>query len=266
MLKRVTIVVLCFLLTACSAFGFLFERLPWLTRWQFDRMFELTQQQEELVESGAYAMQQWLVDTGFPLLIRHLDEANDLWQHEQYGLAARQLELDITTSLQLFFSAASPYLSAFLLTLNEDNAHHFRAYNEDQQNEWFAYAESENAKQAHRLEKLEDWFGKLDRQQQLLLTKHITLQANELQVRLANNHHWKERLLDAALNKDELQLLNWLNDFSIWWTDDYRQLRANNRLQWHSLLEALLPTLSIKQKQRAAERVGDWIDDLKGVL
>ena len=66
--RKLTVIILSLSLGACSTFGFLFERLPWLSSWQLSRMFDLNDQQEEQVEVVAEEMKAWFdqnnIETG----------------------------------------------------------------------------------------------------------------------------------------------------------------------------------------------------------
>ena len=266
MYKKILVLVLVLPLSACTAFGFLFDRLPWLTAWHMDDLFDLRDEQRIQVKASAKAMQQWMKDEGFPLLISDLETTQSLWENGQLEQAATHLEQSIRQRLDAFFTVLSPHLVSFLLTLDASQAEHYRAYNDSKVEEWFEHAESNKAKQEHRLEKLEDWFGSLNDEQEPLVAQHILLLNDEYTVRVQNNQHWKERMLSAALQGDKQALSEWTQNFSLWWTDDYRQLREQNRAQWHALLKQLLPSLSTRQREHAAERVSDWADNLRSVL
>ena len=82
--RNAGLILLLLLLTGCSTFGFLFDRLAWLSSWQFDRMFGTDQAQEQLVRSGADRMGRWLTETGFPTLIENLETARTLWESGQH--------------------------------------------------------------------------------------------------------------------------------------------------------------------------------------
>lgn len=266
MRKKLILLALVLLLTGCSAFGFLFERLPWLVNWQLDRMLDLNEAQEQIVEKGAESMQEWFISEGFPLLIVHLETTQQRWRTGRLDRAVTYLESALADWIAEFLRAVEPHLMPLLLSIDEQNAEQFRQYNADKAQEWFEYAESEAKKRAQRKEKLEDWFGPLTQQQHTLVDQNITLFDAELKTRRDNNQHWKEMLLQSALDRDTQDLKRWINDPSVWWTEDYTSLRTANRQQWRITVKSLLPTLSAEQRQHADQRVQDWIENLYSVL
>ena len=266
MRKQLIIVALVIPLTACTAFSFFFERLPWLVTWQLDRMFDLNDAQEALSEQGTEAMQDWFRQEGFPLLIVQLETVQQRWQNDEREAAARYLDIALRDWLDAFFEAVQPHVMPLLMSMTPNNAKQFRRYNKEESDDWFEYAESHESKQAHRIEKLEEWFGDLDAQQQNIVQQHVLLLDREQTIRQHNNQHWNEALMQAALSRDKAALEGWLEDVSIWWTEDYRHLRSQNRQQWQAVIEDLLPTLSERQHAHAERRVEDWLDNLNAVL
>ncbi len=264
--KHVVIIVLLLPLSACSTFGFLFERLPWLTKWQFDTMYELNDEQALIVEDGAKAMQRWFIARGFPDLITDLNKLRTLWQSEDRQAALQFFDEQAHAFIAAFMTTAKPYLLDLFMRLDEENLQHYQRYSEGKQDDWFEHLESDAAKRENRAEKLDDWFGRISDSQSALLDEHIALLPDEYAIRLRNNAQWQERFELAVLARDRESLSSWLSDFSIWWTDDYRQLRLDNRQQWQALLHDLLPTLSEREREHADERVQDWIETLEDVL
>lgn len=264
--RLLTLSFLCLTLTSCSTFGLLFDHLPDLTVWQMDRMFDLTDTQEEIVEQGAESVQIWMVSEGFPELIRQLEVARDLWQDGSYTQASVVFEDIIEERISAFLLASRPHLVAFMMTLDDANVEHYRSYNDEKKEDWFAYAESEADKDESRRERLEEWFGDVSNEQEERGDQLIQLLPDEKQIRLANNDHWKEKFLAAALARNETALSQWLADPSIWWLPAYAQLREENRRQRRELVAMMIDSMSPEQSEHVVERVDDWIDDLKGVL
>ena len=152
------------------------------------------------------------------------------------------------------------------MTLTENNAHQYREYSEEKQEDWFDSARSLEASIENEIERLEKWFGRLNDQQVSIIESRTTLTDNELQIRIDNHKSWREAYLQAAINRDDVLIRAWLNDLSIFWTPEYTSLKQHNDQQRQELVFELLPTLSLKQKQHASEYVEDWIEKLRDVL
>ena len=258
--------LLCLALGGCSAFGFLFERLEWLVNWKLDDMFDLSEVQEEQVEAGTEVLKVWLVNEGFPKLITDLSQARDSWQAGQRQQAFVKLDTTFQEAIDAFLLAARPELLKLVLTLEESNLEHFRHYNETQREDWFDYAESDQSKAESRLERIEDWFGRLEPGQQALVETRVRLYPDEYAIRIVNNDQWVEQFSRAVRARDELVLSDWLADPSLWWTPEYQALRDHNRRMIQELLFELLPTISSKQSERVVEKVEDWIENLQEVM
>lgn len=254
-----------FVLTGCSAFNFFFEHLPFFTKWQMNRMLDLSEVQEQMVEKGTEEVQQWFVEEAFPLWISRLEESHSLWTEGNHKDAALQFEKSVQTSLNEFLLAVQPRLLPLLLSLSDKNIRQYRKYNDDKKDDWFEYSLSDEHKQDARIEKLFDWFGPL-RDSQTRAAKHIVkLFPNERKIRYANNDYWKEQLIAASLSRDSELLNTWLADPSIWWLPEYTQLRENNKEQRRELVEMMIESMSTKQAKRVADYVKDWIEKLSDV-
>jgi hypothetical protein len=265
-ISRISIVLFTLLLSSCSTFGFIFERLDWFTIWRLDSMFDLSKAQENQVRPDILELQQWMREDGFPEIINRLENVKERWDNDKPEAAFSYLMASIDDINKRFLDAMKEGVVRFSVQLTEDNARHYREYTNDRQEDWYDSTLSKEAKIDHETERLEEWFGHLNDQQIKLIEKHISLLENERQIRLDNLASWREGYLAAALNSDAQLLRSWLDDLSIFWTDEYRHLRQHNLQQRQSLVFALVPTLTDKQKRHAREHVEDWIEKLRDVL
>lgn len=253
-------------LSACSTFSFLFERLPFLTTWQMDRMFDLSDEQEELVHSSTEELVIWLRSEGLPQVIEDLENSRTLWQNHDYEAAATHFEHSLEEATGRFLNAVRPHLVTLFLSFDETNAHAYREYNNDRKIEWFESLESEQAKEDKVIDRLEQWFGSLDKQQLRTSREIISLVDNERDIRLANNELWKERFLSAALAQDKQALDTWLSQPELWWSEEYRQLREVNSSQRRTLVRAMIESMKPEQSEQVVETIEDWIDSLNSVI
>jgi hypothetical protein len=265
LLRHQLVFLLCLSLTGCSTFGFVFERLDWLTLWQLDRMFDLNDEQEQTLEPKAKDLQNWLRVEGFPKLITELNQVVTLWDANQLPQAIDHMESASLVLGKEALNAAMPLLTTLAESFSPNNAKHYRQYIKEKQTDWFAYAESNETKIAFRIDRLEDWFGDLTDAQVVIASRWSMLQPNEQQIRLDNNQQWTEKLIETALAKDIDQLRHWLQNPEVLWSKAYQQLYDTNYANVQSMMDALLPTLSEAQKKHARKRVNDWIKNLQEV-
>lgn len=265
-IRKSALIFLILLMTGCSTFGFFFDRMAWLSNWQLNRIFKLEPAQEQLVQDGANNMEHWMRDQGFPQLIIELTKARKLWNHEQYPASIRQMEQLLDDSSHQFLQALTPQILPVLLTLNQKNAENFRSFNQQHLREWYEYADSNEAKIEFRIRQLSRWFGDLNDAQIQLLTLSVKLLSREQEVRIENNQVWTERLLSAALSRDEQALRNWLTDPSIWWTQDFSAQREVNRAQLLDTVQSIVKTITPGQRKHFSKRLDKWIKALNSVL
>lgn len=267
MRKRLIILLFLILpLTGCSTFGFLFDHLPFLTSWQMNRMFDLTDDQEELVEEGAERFQHWLRQDELPVIINRLKQARELWLSNQHHQAFKYFEEASDLSSKEIMAAVSLELIPFFMTMTEENAQAYRAYKSERIDDWFKSTQSKNDKAEATIERLEEWFGRLTSEQETAISELVVLVSNERQIRYDNNLQWTERFLKTALDKDQNALENWLNDPSQWWTDGARNVYENNRQQTLSVIKMILDSMTDRQKDHVTETVNDWIETLEDLI
>ncbi|MFD2231004.1 DUF6279 family lipoprotein [Alkalimarinus sediminis] len=262
---RTTALVLAItlLLSGCSGFGFLFERLDWLTVWQLDRMFDLTAEQEEPLQPKAAELREWLRDEGFPEVIDEFKQTLTLWNNNQLEAAYDHMDQASQALLAQFFVQLVPLVQTLSHTLTEENAEHYRQYTLEKQEDWFEYAESDESKADARIEQLEQWFGHLSDQQVTAVMPYTALYPDERQIRIDNNNQWRERILSAALAKDSVSLKRWIESPELLWTEEYALLYQRNKRDIAAMMKVLFPTLTTKQKEHAADRVLDWISKME---
>lgn len=264
---RVLLILLLSLnLSSCSTFGFLFERLPWLSEWQASRMFDLSDTQEEEVEQVAKTMQVWLRTEGFPLLISDLQRYAQSWE-----TAPNSNEIiDLFSSLELhskrFLERLGAELAPVMLSLRSENLDYYATYVDEKSQDWFEHLVSSEDKQDARLERFEDWFGRLNDAQEEMLRQHIYLLDDELAIRYSNTAQWSNTLRTQVLAQNQQAIQSWLEQPSIWWSEDYASLRAENRLMIDRFLVELVPNLSDKQKRHALLELQQWIENLEEVV
>ena len=263
--SRLSVLFLVLLISACSTFSFIFERLDWFTLWRLDKMFDLTEEQEDQIQPDLIAIQEWMRNEGFPETISRLERLLEIWQADESESAYLYLSSSIDSLNKLYLNAMKEAVVKFSMRLTEENAQQYRHYSNKQQKEWFESTHSIEARIEHEIERFEDWFGHLSDQQVKLIENRASLAKNELQIRIANHISWREAYIDAALKRDTTLISAWLDDLSIFWTPEYTQLKQHNDKQRQTLVFELFPTLTSKQKRHARKKVEDWLEKLHDI-
>ena len=260
------LILLLLQLSACSSTSFLFGNLSFLATMRLDSMFDLSSDQEAIVKQSANDLKNWLKNEAAHKSLKHLENAKSLWQNDRYNDAFEYAEKNTIDLITEFLQAASPKMTPFLLSLDEDNAEHYREYIRENSKEWFKYANSEDSKDEARIEQLEKWFGELTPDQKTKAKAIVYLLPNEQQIRIDNTNHWVNHVLEASLRRDQARLEKWLLQPSIWWLEDYKTLRQSNRQQTIELVMMMSKTMNTKQKETVLERIDDWIGKIQDVI
>jgi len=233
---------------------------------RLNTMFDLSGDQQAIVEQSANDLKNWIKNEAAHKSLKHLETAKNLWQNDRYNEAFEYAEKNTEDLIADFLKTASPKITPFLLTLNEDNAEHYRDYIRENSNEWFEYANSEDSKDDARIEQLEKWFGELTPEQRKKAKAIVSLLPHEQQIRIDNTNHWVHHVLEASLTRDQAKLQSWLLDPSIWWLEDYKILRQSNRQQTVELVMMMGKTMNQKQKESVLDRIDDWIEKIHDVI
>ena len=167
-------------------------------------MFDLNEEQEELVESNTEEIKLWLRQDAFPKLITDLKEVRTLWQKEQFKAATELFDKQAQAFFSDFLSAVSPHLIELLLTLDEENTQEYLEYNQEKSQEWFEYADSLENKIDSRIERLENWFGPLTNEQIKRVNEIVILLPKERDIRHTNNIHWVKKVIEASLARNTM--------------------------------------------------------------
>ncbi len=265
-MRTLILILLLLQLSACNSTSFFFNNLSFITTTRLDSMFDLSSDQEAIVEQGTNDVKNWLKNEAAHRSLKHLENAKGLWKDDRYNDAIEYAEKNTEDLIAEFLQAASPVMTRFLLTLDEDNAEHYREYIRENSKEWFEYANSEESKDEARIEQLEKWFGELTPDQKTKAKAIVYLLPNEQQIRIDNTNHWVNHALEASLSRDQARLETWLLDPSIWWLEDYKALRQSNRQQAIELVMMMSKTMDEKQKASVVKRIDDWIGKIQDVI
>jgi hypothetical protein len=241
------LILLLLQLGACNSTSLFFNNLSFFTTTRLDSMFGLSSDQEAIVKQSTNDLKNWLKNEAAHKSLKHLENAKNLWQNNRHDEAFEYAEKNAEELIAEFLQAVSPEMTRFLLTLDEDNAEHYREYIRENSIEWYGYANSENSKDDVRIEQLEKWFGELTPDQKTKAKAIVYLLPNEQQIRIDNTNHWVNKALEASLSRDQARLETWLLQPSIWWLEDYKALRQSNRQQIMELVMMMGKTMNEKQ-------------------
>ncbi|MEJ2330940.1 MAG: hypothetical protein P8Z33_14035 [Gammaproteobacteria bacterium] len=168
-------------------------------------MFDLSSDQEAIVKQSTNDLKNWLKNEAAHKSLKHLENAKNLWQDDRYDDAFEYAEKNTEELIAEFLQAFSPEMTRFLLTLDEDNAEHYREYIRENSNEWFKYANSEDSKDNARMEPsiwwLEDYktLRQSNRQQIIELVMMMSETMNEKQKEsvLERIDDWIDKIQDV---------------------------------------------------------------------
>ncbi|RMF18365.1 MAG: hypothetical protein D6758_04345 [Gammaproteobacteria bacterium] len=248
----------CLLLTGCFGFSFWFERLDTLTLWRLDDMFDLTREQEAVLEPALAELKEQVRTEHVPAIIRRLERVEQLWQSGARQAAVDALDKAILDTFEAFLEGSWPMVASVAPHLTDANARHYLAYGERKAEEWFSEYESEEAKQEEWVDRFEDWFGDLDDAQVAQVRAAVVWSPDEQAMLMDNSRQRRERFMALALSGDWQALEQawkqpWsLNApaYSLWWDAE--------RVRVRQLLAGLLPTLTEGQARHARDRVEQW--------
>lgn len=229
-------------------------------------MFGLSADQEEIVKQSTNHLKPFLQSEAAPEALKHLENTKKLLEENQHALAIEYAEKNTQILFADLLRTASPEVTRFLLTLDEDNAINYREYIRENSGEWFEYASSEESKDDARTEQLENWFGELTPDQKSKAKVIVHLLPDEQQIRFDNTNHWVNLALKASLSRDQAALEAWVSEPSIWWLEDYKSLRKANRQQLMELAIMMAETMNGEQKAFLLERIDDWINKIQEVI
>ena len=115
----------------------MFERLDVLTVWQMNRMFDLTDEQEEQFEPVAVELREWIREEGFPRLIIDFKEVDRLWNDNQLDRAMSHMHETTKGNIELLLQSVWPKVRPTILTFNENNLAHYKEHTKEQRDDWF---------------------------------------------------------------------------------------------------------------------------------
>ena len=89
-------------------------------------MFDLSSDQEAIVKQTTNDLKNWLKNEAAHKTLKHLENAKSLWQNDRYNDAFEYAQKSTEDLIAEFLQAVSTEMSRFLLTLDQDNAEHYR--------------------------------------------------------------------------------------------------------------------------------------------
>ena len=264
-MRCLIIVLLSSMLSGCFGFSFWFERLDTLALWRLGTMFDLSDEQEDMVQPVLVELREALRQDTLPDIIQRLESVDRLWQQDQMEDALVSLEMGTEAVIARFLEYSWPKVAPLLAHLTAENAQAYMDYGEEKIEDWFDQTLSDEAKREDRIERLEDWFGDLSDGQIAVITEHTYLLPGERDIRVQNSRQRRHRFMSLVLDNemDTLEILYKYPHHAQ--TPEYQLWRTEERAQIHRCLMTLFPTLTVKQRQHASRYLRDWIDELRNV-
>lgn len=264
------------LLTACSRFDLAYRNLDWLLNWRIASYLDLNQQQKAWLEPRIDQHLAWHCSTQLPQLADWLEQ-------DRADLAAGTLDAthlhkrfaDLHESLGILTSEIGPTAAGLLQQLNPLQVQQLREAmaeeNAKLRREFVAPPLSEQiAKRTESTEeRLQPWFGELDKDQQALVHAWSVRRGEQNRLWLDSRERWQTALLqalDGRRSADFAQRIDTLlRDRQRYWSEEYRQAFAAGERDLAQLLGDLLASADATQRRHLQQRLNDLHEDIAGL-
>jgi hypothetical protein len=264
------------LIASCSTTQMAYKFSDWFLLERVDHYFNITPAQEEFLEEKLEHLISWHRAHELPEIIITLTEFHKRFQNGLEPADLDWLSDDHHSYLKRFFLKAVPGFARFLATLDDSQIQHFKTRLEEKNDflikqvkmtdeelvadtrEWF-------------IELLEDWFGDLDREQKENLHAWLPVERGWVLAKLENRRGYQKdmvALLKAHRTEKEIatQLTLWIEQPESRWTPEFKAQVDQRMALWRELLFKVDSIITPTQRNRALERIQDYIDDFKTLV
>jgi hypothetical protein len=273
-LNRIAFLSLMLLLfSSCSKTQIAYKFSDWFLLERVDHYFEITPSQEEFLEEKLEHLLSWHRTHEMPEIIITLTEF-----HERYrdGLDPADLDWlsdDHRSYFKRFFRKAIPDFSRFLATLDDSQIQHFKAHLKKKNDFLIKQANmtDEELKTDTRewfVELLEDWFGDLNREQKASIHGWLTGERKWVLAKLENRRKFQKDMVALLKERQtekeiETQLTVWIEKPESRWTPEFKEQIDKKIALWKELLFKVDAIITPTQRNRALEKIQEYIDDFK---
>lgn len=186
-------------LAACTAVKLGYGNLANLSYWWLDNYVDFSDEQAPLVRDELARLHAWHRQVELPRVVELLEAMEQLAPHDVNPRQACAVLTQVQARMRAVASEAEPGVAAIAATLSGRELRHiqrrFRRNNERFQDEWLRLppAEQHDKRFKRMLERMEDFYGRLDDTQRALLRRRIEQSAYDPARSLAE---WQRRQQD----------------------------------------------------------------------
>jgi hypothetical protein len=270
--KSWLVIILCTLLTGCSATRLLYNQLDWGIVWYLNGFFSLDGEQKDALRESVERNLQWHRDTQLP----------------QYAELARALEQDITGPVtvdllearndeiiafwDVFVLHTVPDVAAFFLLLNQEQLDEFLANLEEENSElWDEYAGETPEERIERRDRsaikgIRRIVGPLDEEQEVLIRSHLSKMNDVADEWMVGRRLWQEafvkliktRPIEPEFSERLVDLMLDPNQFD---SSEYRAKVEENFQITLQMLAELINDMNDQQRARLSGRLSQFAAD-----
>jgi len=264
------VLLLCVLLTGCSATRVVYNQLDWLLVWYIGDFFTLDDAQEDWLEAAVESNLEWHRHDQLPKYARLLRAIN-----RDFSAGVVTLEMVERHNAQLlvlwdeFIVHTTPEVTAFFQTLNQAQIDEFIDNLEESNQElWEDFAgktpqDRQKSRQKSAIKGLERVFGRLSGEQKDLVRSYLSSMHDVSLEWMAGRRQWQQDFRDLVVERppepafsDRMMVLMLepnRND-----NPEYRRrVDENHRTMW-SLIVALSTELSDKQRAKFSKNLATF--------
>jgi hypothetical protein len=276
MKKSLFVLIFAFVLSACSTkFGY--NNIDWLIYWYMDDYVELTSPQERIFDQNVKSILAWHRTEELGKYKAHLADIRRDIKNDKLNEATIYAHLDRGRDhLERVRREVSPQLVQLADELSDDQVTYlFAALEQDnREQEEEILEELEDGELAiiesridNVTDDLEDEIGRLTDEQNTLIAQYAPKfkPTGLMWIAYRRNIQGAARLLFTTRKQNpefEQQLLALMLDTDYYRSEEYKVAREHNRKVFMALLTDIVPTVSLKQKQKLTKRIDDIIADL----
>lgn len=277
-LRTTFLMMIVLAMAACSIVQLAYNQADKLAYWQLNRAFDFNEAQSTKVKAAIHQWFQWHRRTQLPVYAGFLTRAQQEALAPVSPALACERRLELEGWGRLAVDQAVPAMAELVLSLSTQQVKHLETYqaktNEDFHDDYLSgdTKDQQDAALKFVLKVSELFYGKLDKAQREHLRSEIVAQP------LNARHVYEERLIYQqdflklirrlqTQNATPAQAQQALRDLFQQFFDPPREPLRSQRQQWIAagckLTSDLHQQTTPEQKQKAAQRLRDWENDLR---
>jgi hypothetical protein len=264
------------LIASCSTTQLAYKFSDWFLLERVDHYFNITPSQEEFLEEKLEHLIAWHQTHELPEIIVTLTEFRKRFQNGLEPADLDWLSDGHRSYFKRFFLKAVPDFSRFLATLDDSQTQHFKnqlGKKNDFLIKQAKMTEEELREDSHEwfIELLEDWFGNLNEEQKASIHAWLKVDKKWVLAKLENRRKYQKEMValaqaHRAAKEIATQLTVWIEKPESRWTPEFKAQVDQRMDLWRELLFKVDSIITPTQRNRALEKIQDYIDDFKTLV